>query len=100
MHAVGPGGALIAHERLADKAGCELPALMQESTLKTLALPAPTQVDSRVSMVKQGPNWIISASGGVNICPGKILSKASESSTPAEARTKARGAKKSTWYWN
>ena len=60
-------GALVAHERLADKAGCNLPALMQESTLKTLELPAPTQVDSRVSMVKQGHNWIISASGGVNI---------------------------------
>ena len=53
-------GALVAHERLADKAGCDLPALMQESTLKTLELPAPTQVDSRVSMVKQGHNWIIS----------------------------------------
>ena len=48
-------GALVAHERLADKAGCNLPALMQESTLKTLALPVPTQVDSRVSMVQEGP---------------------------------------------
>ena len=28
-------GALVVHERLADKAGCTLPALMQESTLKT-----------------------------------------------------------------
>ena len=83
-------GALVAHERLADKAGCKLPALMQESTLKTLDLPAPTQVDSRVSMVKQGHNWIISASGGVNIRPGEIVSKARESSAPAEARTKAR----------
>ena len=37
-------GALVAHERLADKAGCDLPALMQESTLKTLALPAPRRL--------------------------------------------------------
>ena len=79
-------GALVAHERLADKAGCNLPALMQESTLKTLELPAPTQVDSRVSMVKQGHNWIISASGGVYIRPGEIVSQARESSAPAEAR--------------
>ncbi len=93
-------GALIAHERLADKAGCELPALTQESTLKTLALPAPTQVDSRVSMVKQGRNWVISASGGVSILPGAIVSKARESSAPAEARAKARNVGKSNWYWN
>ena len=56
-------GALMAHERLIDKAGCHLPALMQESTLKTLQLPVPTQVDSRVSMVQQGRNWVLSAFG-------------------------------------
>ena len=56
-------GALIAHERLVDKAGCNLPALVQESTLKTIALSAPTQVDSRVSMVKQGTNYIIQRIG-------------------------------------
>ncbi len=99
-------GALVAHERLADKAGCNLPALMQESTLKTLVLPAPTQVDSRVSMLKQGANWIISASGGVNIHPGGVLSKARQSTAPAEARghhvrmVGARSAGKVKWYWN
>jgi hypothetical protein len=93
-------GALVAHERLLDKASCNLPALMQESTVKTLALPAPTQVDSRVSMVKQGHNWIISASGGVNIRPGEIVGQARQSTSPAEARAKALNAGKSNWYWN
>ena len=93
-------GALIAHERLADKAGCELPALVQEATLKTLELPAPTQVDSRVSMVKQGHNWIISASGGVNIHPREILATARDSSAPAVARSKAQNPGKTNWYWN
>ena len=41
-------------------------------------------------MVKQGHNWVISASGGVNIRPGEIVSQARESSAPAEARAKAR----------
>jgi hypothetical protein len=93
-------GALIAHERLADRAGCNLPALTQETTLKTMALSAPTQVDSRVSMVKQGSNWIISASGGVHIRPGAIVSQARESSAPVAARAKAQGAGKAGWYWN
>ena len=93
-------GALIVHERLADKAGCNLPALTQEATLKTLELQAPRQVDSRVSMLKQGRNWVISASGGVAIRPGEIVGQARESSAPAEARAKAQGARKSNWYWN
>ena len=93
-------GALIAHERLADKADCALPALMQESTLKTLQLPVPKQVDSHVRTVQHGKMWTFSASGGVNICPGEIVSRARESSTPAEARAKARNAGKSSWYWN
>ena len=93
-------GALIAHEQLADKAGCDLSVLMQESTLKTLELPAPRQVDSRVSMVQQGHKWVISASGGVAIRPAEIVGQARESAAPAEARAKARSAGKSNWYWN
>jgi hypothetical protein len=75
-------GALVAHERLADKAGCNLPALMQEATLKTLELPAPKQVESRVSMLTQGHNWIISASGDVAIRPGEIVVRAREGISP------------------
>jgi hypothetical protein len=93
-------GAIVAHDRMAERAGCSLPALMQESTLATVAMPAPTQVDSKVSMLHQGHNWIISASGGVNIHPGDIASHARESSAPAEARLKAKAAGKTLWYWN
>jgi hypothetical protein len=93
-------GALIDHERLADKAGCVLPALMQESTLPTVKMPAPTQVDSRASMVRRGQNWIISASGGVSISPSEVVGKARESSAPAEARAKAQANVRPNWYWN
>ena len=65
-------GALVAHERMADKAGCTLPSLMQESVLKfASSTAAPTQVDSHISMFQKGTNWIISASGGVNISPAR-----------------------------
>jgi hypothetical protein len=93
-------GAIVAHDRMSDRAGCNLPTLLQDSTLKTVDMPAPKQVDSKVSMVKQGHNYIISASGGVNIQPGTIAGHARESSAPAEARLKARSAGKSAWYWN
>jgi hypothetical protein len=93
-------GALVAHERFIDKAGCHLPSLMQDSVLKTEALPAPTHVESRVSMLKQGRNWIISASGGVAIRPGLLVNKARQSATPGQARAKSANAGKSGWYWN
>jgi hypothetical protein len=93
-------GALVTHERLIDKAGCALPALTDAATFKTLELPAPTQVESKASMVKQGSNWVISASGGVTIRPGDIVGKARESTAPAAARSKALNPGKTGWYWN
>jgi hypothetical protein len=93
-------GALVAHERLFDKAGCNLPALTQADTFKTLELSAPTQVDSKVSTVKQGTNWVFSASGGVMIQPSNLVAKARESAAPSAARTKAVNTAKHGWYWN
>src|SRR5262249_8411348 len=93
-------GALVYHERLVEKAGCNLPALIQGSGLKPVELVAPTQVDSKVSMVKQKNNWVISASGGVSIYPGTVISKARESAEPSTARSKAARSGASGWYWN
>lgn len=93
-------GALVTHERLVDRAGCSLPALMQADDLKTLVLPAPTEVDSKVSMVKQGRNWVMSASGGVTIYAGEFIGKARQSAAPAAARAKALNPGKTGWYWN
>ena len=93
-------GALLAREGLAEKAGCRLPALLEDRALKTLVLPAAREVDSRVSMVKQGHNWIISASGGVAIRAGEIVAQARQSAAPAEARATAGQPAASRWYWN
>jgi hypothetical protein len=51
-------------------------------------------------MVKQGSNWVISASGGVNIHPGQIVATARESAAPAVARSKAAKPAGAGWYWN
>lgn len=93
-------GALVAHERLTDRAGCSLPLLLDDVALKTLEYTAPAHVDSKVSMLKKGHNWIISASGGVAIQPGEILGKAQKSEAPAAARAKALAADSAKWYWN
>jgi hypothetical protein len=92
--------ALIEHEQLAAKAGCDLSAFAADSMLKTAVLPAPTQVDSKVSMVQKGQNWVISASGGVMIRPVDLVAKARIAGAPAVARTKALAKTGGDWCWN
>jgi hypothetical protein len=93
-------GALVAQQHLGEKAGNSFPVLSEDSGLKTIELPAPTQVDSKVSMLQKGRNWIISASGGVMIRPGETVSKAEQSDVPATARTKAAPNDSTRWFWN
>jgi hypothetical protein len=92
--------ALVEHERLASKAGCNLSAFAANSGLKTVEMPAPTQVDSKVSMVRKGQNWVISASGGVMIRPADFVAKARTGDAPAVARGKSLPKAGSKWCWN
>ena len=93
-------GALVGRENLTEKAGCSLPMLMDAASLKTSEYPAPTHVDSKVSMMKKGRNWIISASGGVAIRPSEFIAKAKKDDAPSAARQKAIPSETSNWYWN
>jgi hypothetical protein len=93
-------GAMIAKENLPEKAGCSLSTLIGESTFKTVECPAPSQVDSKVSMLKKGRNWIISASGGVAIHPMEIVEKAKTSDAPAAVWGKATPGNSAKWCWN
>lgn len=92
-------GALIAKERLAEKAGCSMPILLNAAEVKTAEFSAPKQVDSEVSMLKRGRNWVISASGGVQIDSWAVADKAQQSSVPAEIRAKV-ATEQSNWWWD
>jgi hypothetical protein len=91
---------LIVRENLPQKAGCGLSTLLDGASLKTVELQAPTQVDSRVSMLRKGRNWVISASGGVTIHSAEIIARARTSSDVAPARDKLEPAAESDWYSN
>jgi hypothetical protein len=93
-------GALVAKDRLVERSGCSLPVLLDAGQLKTAEFPAPAQVDSRVSMLKKGHNWLISASGGVMIQPGAVLQKVESSDAPTAARVKSQPQGKTQWWWN
>jgi len=93
-------GALVAKERLTDKAGYSMPVLLDPVQVKTDEFPAPKQVDSKVSMLKKGRAWVISASGGVALNSWGIAEKARQSDAPAAVRTKVTPGQNSTWWWN
>jgi hypothetical protein len=93
--------ALIEHEGLAAKAGCDLSSFAADSMVKTVDLPVPRQVDSKVSMLQKGQKWIISASGGVMIRPAAFVAKAQTADSPAIARAKTVPVKAGNkWCWN
>jgi hypothetical protein len=91
---------LIVRENLPQKAGCSLSTLLDGTSIKPVELQAPTQVDSRVSMLRKGHNWIISASGGVTIHSAEIVEHAKFSTTVDAARSKLAPAAQTSWYSN
>lgn len=66
-------GALIEKEQLAAMAGFSAPQLMGEAAVPEY--PAPRQTSSKASAVKQGRNWIVSASGGVEMAPWAVADR-------------------------
>jgi hypothetical protein len=90
--------ALISKENLTEKCGWSMPLLMNPDLLVE-SYHAPHSVDSQASAVQKGTNWIISASGGVQINPWEPLEK--PAADPALSSTRAKSAARSTaWWWN
>ena len=58
------------------------------------------QVDSKVSMLKRGSNWIISASGGVAIYAPGLVAKAEQSDALAATRSKLAPRDVAACAWN
>ena len=91
--------ALIHQENLAQKAGHSLPLLLDDKQLPTDVLQAVKRTDSVVSMLQKGSQWIISASGGVQIDSWSAAKNQAPSPEVADARTKAAPAN-SQWWWD
>jgi hypothetical protein len=99
-------GALIAKENLLQKANLQLPILMGTEKLIDVDndLHAPKTIDTQASVLKKGRNWVISASGGVEISSWHVV----DNNTVAEGKTleglaQAREATLppgDTWWWD
>jgi hypothetical protein len=89
-------GALIEKERLLDIAGLQLPRLLSEEPLDRY--PAPKQTASKASAVKQGRDWLISASGGVEMLPWQIASEAETVDSVGKVRSELSADVKEFWW--
>jgi hypothetical protein len=93
--------ALIVKERLPEKAGCNLPAMLGPKGSKTGELPVPTTVESQASVLRKGRGWVISASGGVLVNSWGIASNAQRSDEVGPVRASAaKKPKTATWWWD
>jgi hypothetical protein len=92
--------ALMVKEDLPGKAGCSLPTLLDGQGIDVEKFPAPKEVDSKASLLKKGRNWLISASGGVQINSWMLADKTEQSDSLDPLREKAKAAgQNGSWWW-
>jgi hypothetical protein len=89
--------ALSEKEDMLNRAGLELPFIRGEIAARGYA--APKQVATQASFVKKGRNYLISASGGVQIYPWEIAAKKQVGEDLTATRKLALPAT-DQWWWN
>jgi hypothetical protein len=92
--------ALIFKENLPAAADLNLGLLLDSAQLAAEEMLVPRQVDTQASFVKKGHNWVISASGGVEIHPWQVVDKLEKSAALAADRERAVPHNPQTWWWN
>jgi hypothetical protein len=93
--------ALIDRYDLLGVAGCSLPYLTRDdSPLGTLELHAPQTVATQCSYTKRGSNWIITASGGVEIDGYRVTENRRQSGEVVKQRRAAAPPAAASWHWN
>ncbi|MBN1912018.1 MAG: DUF1598 domain-containing protein [Pirellulales bacterium] len=92
-------GALIVKEDLANKAGYSMTTLLNPTDVEVASFPAPKQVPTIANAVRGNGQWLVTASGGVQINIFNALKDAKTSDSLDAERTKALAADKS-WWWD
>ncbi|WP_425399558.1 DUF1598 domain-containing protein [Aeoliella sp.] len=89
---------LIVHEGLAEQVGLEMPWLAGKFEVDQFA--APKQVSTQTTLIRSGGQMLVSASGGVQILPGEILSHSESTEKIAAASQGNRVASEKQWWWD
>jgi len=89
--------ALIEREGMLDRAGLKLTYLTGEELTHTHN--PPRRVASQASVLKKGRNWLISASGGVQIFPSELVASSQRDEKLKPLRSTA-SATTLNWWWD
>jgi len=93
--------ALIEKEQLLSKANLQLDMLKDEkSPVQLESFHNPKAVPTFCSAVKKGRQWVITASGGVEIDSWRVASTSEPSTELAKLQTAAAGKHADVWWWN
>jgi hypothetical protein len=95
-------GALVVQENLLEKANLKLQYLLDSKALALEPYNTPKQVPTQASYIKQGREWVISASGGIALQPWYIVGKDKQEKSTAMTPVRATVAKarNDRWWWN
>ena len=93
-------GALVVKANLPEKAGYDMPTLMNSPAVKADVFNAPKLVASIASVLSKGKGRVMSVSGGVSINSWAIADKVKPSDKVAPVRQKAAFAETAGWWRN
>ncbi|WP_442481441.1 DUF1598 domain-containing protein [Aeoliella sp. SH292] len=88
---------LIVHEGMAEQVGLDMPWLAGKFEVESYN--APKRVATQTTFIKAGGQWLISASGGVQISPGEILANPETTQKIASVPQDSKPAS-DKWWWD
>ncbi|MBS0208455.1 MAG: DUF1598 domain-containing protein [Planctomycetes bacterium] len=92
--------ALIIRHRLAEKADYRWQVFADASQLSPEVYDTPRTVPTQASITRKGTNYVISASGGVEIRPEQFLDRVERNPAVDTARQAATPKPDTAWWWN
>lgn len=92
--------ALIHQTDLLGQMNLQLPNLTSDKGVAIAEFNAAKKVSSKCSVTKSGRDYIITASGGVDISSWQVIENTKVDPAVSEIRTKAAAKEPKSWYWN
>jgi hypothetical protein len=92
--------ALFSKQDLPATANCDLSLLLDEKRLAVAEYQVARTIDSRASLIRRGPDWILSLSGGIQIDSWSVLEHVEAKPDLAKYRQSAAPPTQIRWWWD
>src|SRR5207244_12772456 len=91
---------LLTKENLLEKSGCDIGLLLDQSQVVLAEYEVPQTVATTASLVRKGPGWIVSLSGGVEIDCRPVLNRTETRASLYWHRERSKGPEPTRWWWD